>query len=58
MIKIIKNFIKRTTRRLKCEHKWNPEVEIDSYYDYSGFKVRVFECKCSKCGKRKTRKYW
>lgn len=51
MIKLIK--------QLFCEHKWSTtEYEIESYYDYSGFKVRVFECECVKCGKRKRRKYW
>ena len=44
--------------RLICDHKWSTEKEIEQYWDYSGFKVRVFECKCKICGKRKKRKYW
>ena len=50
MIKFIK--------RLLCVHEWSPEKEVGRYYDYSGFTVREFECRCKKCGKRKKRKYW
>ena len=45
--------------RLLCDHKWNTcEKEIDAYYDFSGFRVRIFQCECIKCGKRKKRKYY
>lgn len=42
-----------------CWHKWikierNPHKE---YYDYSGFRVGVFRCYCTKCGKIKDRKF-
>lgn len=51
----MKNFFKR----LLCDHKWSTdEREVESYYDYMGDRVRVFECKCTKCGKRKRRKYY
>ena len=45
-------------KRLLCDHEWStPEKEIDSYINWDGYKVRVFECRCVKCGKRKRREY-
>lgn len=43
-------------KRLLCDHEWStPEKEINSYINWDGYKVRVFECQCVKCGKRKRR---
>lgn len=42
-----------------CLHKYR---KIDThpcstYFDYTGFQVGIFRCKCSKCGKIKYKKY-
>ena len=50
--------MKKFLKRLLCDHEWATEKEVDTYQDYSGFEVYVFECECKKCGKRKRRKYW
>ena len=50
--------MKKFLKRLLCSHEWSiDEKEIDSYYNWDGYKVRVFECECKKCGKRKRREY-
>lgn len=39
-------------------HKWIFTELIDEYLDYNGFAIQIWECKCSKCGKTKKRKFW
>ena len=41
----------------KCSHKWSVKKFLYSYYDYSGCQVKVYECKCSECGKIKNKKF-
>lgn len=40
-----------------CLHKWILTKLLDEYLDYYGFTVQVWECKCTKCGKTKKRKF-
>lgn len=44
---------------LFCNHEWIKQTNepIADYFDYDGWHVGVFVCKCSKCGKIKKRKY-
>ena len=41
-----------------CFHEWEKLRFLHDYFDYSGFRVGVFECKCKKCGKIKRRKFY
>ena len=43
-----------------CNHNFvkTELVPHSIYYDYSGFKIGIFKCYCTKCGKIKNRKYW
>ena len=43
-----------------CIHEW---IKLESkphftYWDYSGYHVGIFHCKCKKCGKIKAKKYY
>lgn len=40
-----------------CEFEIVDDKPIYAYYDYSGFHVGVFRCKCKKCGREMGRKY-
>lgn len=45
--------------RIFCIHNY---IKIEeqphyTYYDYTGFKVGVFKCRCTKCGKISNRKF-
>ena len=42
-----------------CIHEWIKQEEQPhkDYYDYSGYHVGVFKCKCNKCGKIRNIKY-
>ena len=45
----------------KClflNHEWEKVKLIIEYFDYSGYKVGVFQCKCKNCGKTKNRKFY
>lgn len=44
--------------QLFCIHEWIRDSVYDSYYDYSGYQVVKYHCKCQKCGKMKIRKYY
>jgi hypothetical protein len=46
-------------KRLKCQHEFvrTSEKPEYTYFDYSGYEVGVFCLRCSKCGKRKYRKF-
>ena len=51
--------MKKFLQRLLCSHEWSiDEKEVESYCGWDGYKVRVFECECKKCGKRKRREYY
>ena len=42
-----------------CLHQYE-KIELEpssTYFDYTGFKVGVFKCRCSKCGKIKYKKF-
>lgn len=41
-----------------CEHDWERIEQIRDYIDYSGFNVRVYRCKCRKCGAEEILKYY
>lgn len=42
-----------------CHHEWKKLGKpIREYIDYSGFRVGVFQCRCKKCGKEETRKFY
>ena len=43
-----------------CFHKWLKieEKPHETYRDYSGFRVGIFKCRCSKCGKIKNKKFY
>lgn len=41
-----------------CIHEWEKQDLVSEYFDYSGFKVGIFNCKCRKCGKVKNKKYY
>lgn len=43
--------------QLICDHNWIRIAEVKTYFDYSGFKVRVYRCICSKCLKEKNKKF-
>lgn len=42
-----------------CIHEYNKtsQIPIYTYFDYSGYYVGVFLCKCKKCGKEKKIKF-
>lgn len=41
-----------------CIHKWKRSNKlVHHYFDYSGFHVGVFECKCEKCGIKANKKF-
>ena len=41
-----------------CFHSWiRSNRLVYDYFDYSGFHIGLFECKCEKCGKRANKKY-
>lgn len=44
--------------QLVCHHKWILAHEVENYIDYSGYKVTVWRCYCSLCGKWKNKKFW
>ena len=41
-----------------CKHQWVRLYKVQTYFDYSGFKVYVYKCMCSKCLKKKNKKFW
>jgi hypothetical protein len=43
-----------------CVHEWEKAEDKPhyDYWDYSGYHVGVFKCRCKKCGKIKDRKYY
>ena len=41
-----------------CLHEWAKIKKLYDYWDYSGFHVGVFKCRCKKCGKEKNRKFY
>lgn len=43
----------------RCSHIYEKlsDKPLYDYFDYSGFHVGVFICKCKKCGKKKERKF-
>lgn len=46
---------------MKClffNHNWQKVKLVKEYYDYSGYRVGVFQCKCNNCGKIKNRKFY
>ena len=49
-----KHFIKR----LLCNHNWILAHKERDYFDYSGYKISVWGCRCAKCGKWKSRKFY
>lgn len=51
------NKFKSFIKKLLCRHYWIRVHEKDRYFDYRGFSVFVWECRCEKCGKLKNRKY-
>lgn len=40
-----------------CKHEWKKIEKTNDYFDYSGFHVAVYLCKCKKCGKKKEKKF-
>lgn len=42
-----------------CKHEYEKIEEKPNYdyFDYSGFHVGVFLCRCKKCGKKRERKF-
>lgn len=52
--------LKESLARSKCFHSWEKTESwpIRTYFDYFGFKVSLFPCKCKKCGKRKVKKFY
>jgi hypothetical protein len=44
--------------QLLCKHEWVQRLFYKDYYDYSGYHVKIYDCYCQKCGKRKMRKYY
>lgn len=40
-----------------CDHNYEKIKFVYDYYDYFGWHVSVFECKCTKCGKIKRKKF-
>ena len=41
-----------------CIHEWKRIEEPQfSHFDYSGIKVMTAMCECTKCGKKKIRKF-
>lgn len=52
-----RKFIEWLLKKL-CNHDWKKIKFIKNYYDYSGNDVGIFLCECTKCGKRKLRKYY
>lgn len=45
-------------RQFFCDHEWEQIQELYSYVDYSCYMVHVIQCRCSKCGKIKNRKFY
>ena len=41
-----------------CLHEYVRIKELYDYWDYSGYHVHVFKCRCQKCGKVKNRKFY
>lgn len=41
-----------------CTHEWERVEELRTYVDYSCYIVKVFQCRCRKCGKLKNKKFW
>lgn len=43
-----------------CFHEFKKAeaLPIRDYLDYYGFRVRIFRCKCKKCGKIKNKKFY
>ena len=41
-------------------HEWEKleDEPHDIYYDYCGFKVGIFRCRCNICGKIRNVKFW
>lgn len=43
-----------------CIHEWHKTTDkpIYDYFDYSGYRVGVFLCKCNMCGKIRKKKFY
>ena len=43
-----------------CVHEYEKvsDKPVQDYFDYSGYHVGVFLCRCKKCGKKKERKFF
>lgn len=44
--------------QLFCNHKWILVNEIETYWDYSGYKVHIWRCKCPNCNKWNNKKFY
>lgn len=52
--------MKLWSKQFFCNHDY-AKLEMKPhfvYYDYTGFKVGVFKCRCTKCGKISNRKFY
>ena len=52
--------MKLLSKQFFCSHDYS-KIETEPhlvYYDYTGFKVGVFKCKCVKCGKISNLKFY
>lgn len=56
----VDGFIWATVIHKHFSHEWVKidDEPIEEYWDYNGYKVGVFRCKCRKCGKIKRRKFY
>lgn len=47
-------------KQIICIHEWHKihDKPIYDYWDYSGFHVGVFWCKCKLCGKLRKKKFY
>lgn len=52
------NHIVEYLRQLLCNHEWIFAHIVESYFDYSGYKVTVWRCYCPKCHKWKNKKFY
>lgn len=52
------NHIVEYLRQLLCNHEWIFAHVVESYFDYSGYKVTVWRCYCPKCHKWRNRKFY
>ena len=46
--------------KMICIHEWHKihDEPLYDYWDYSGFHVGVFWCKCKLCGKLRKKKFY